>query len=116
LERAQVALLELLHSKTNGAVDISLEQTLARELVSMNWFCRQTCARLGDTGTANVLEDLERALIEVSNSPATLASPEFADLCRRLDANRVLFKVQVVGSQVRARERDAARELTASRS
>jgi len=116
LERAQVALIELIHSKTNGVVDISWEQALAKELVNMNWLCRQTCARLGDTGTANVLEDLERALIEISNSPSTLSSAEFGGLCRRIEPNRVLFKVQVVGSQVRARERDGARKLTANRS
>ena len=116
LERAQVALIELVHSKTNGVVDISWEQALARELVNMNSLCRQTSARLGDTGMANVLEDLERTLIEISNSPSTLSSAEFADLCRHIDSNRVLFKVQVVGAQVRAKERDAARELAVKRS
>lgn len=116
LERAQVALIELVHSKTNGVVDISWEQALARELVNMNSLCRQTSARLGDIGMANVLEDLERTLIEISNSPATLSSAEFADLCRRIDSSKVLFKVQVVSSQVRAKEKDAARELAAKRS
>jgi len=116
LERAQVALLELLHSKTNGVVDISMEQALAKELVNMNRLCRQSCDRLGDAGTANVLEDLERTLIEVSNSPSTLSSAEYADLCRRIEPSGVLFKVQVVGSQVRARERDSARELAAKQS
>ena len=65
---------------------------------------------------ANVLEDLERTLIEISNSPSTLSSVEFADLCRRIDSDKVLFKVQVVSSQVRAKARDAVPELAAKRS
>src|ERR1041385_4611240 len=68
LERSQVALIELINSKTNGLVDISLEQALARQLVNVNRLYRQTATRLGDTGMASVLEDLERTLIEISNS------------------------------------------------
>ena len=116
LERSQVALIELINSKTNGLVDISLEQALARQLVDVNRLYRRTATRLGDTGMASVLEDLERALIEISNSPARLSSSEFAEFRRRIDTDDMLFKVKVVGSQVRAREREAARELAAKRS
>ena len=116
LERSQLALIELINSKTNGVVDISLEQALARQLVDVNRLYRQTAVRLGDRGMASVLEDLERALIEISNSPTKLSSTEFAEFRRRIDTDDMLFKVKVVGSQVRAKERDAARELAGKRS
>ena len=35
LERSQLALMELINSKTNGAVDITAEQVLARELAAI---------------------------------------------------------------------------------
>jgi len=116
LERSQMALIELINSKTNGLVDISIEQALARQLVDVNRLYRQTATRLGDTGMASVLEDLERTLIEISNCPPKLSSTEFAEFRRRIDTDDMLFKVKVVGSQVRAKERDAARELAAKRS
>ncbi len=116
LERSQLALIELINGKTNGVVDISLEQSLARRLVDVNRLYRQSAARLGDAGMASVLEDLERTLIEISNSPSQLSSTEFAEIRRRIDADDTLFKVKVVGSQVRAKERETARELAAKRS
>jgi len=116
LERSQLALIELINSQTNGLVDISLEQALARQLVDVNRLYRQTASRLGDTGMASVLEDLERTLIEISNSPAKLSAGEFADFRRRIDTDDMLFKVKVVSSQVRAKEREAARELAGKRS
>ncbi|PYM12303.1 MAG: hypothetical protein DME18_11795 [Verrucomicrobia bacterium] len=116
LERSQLALIELINSKTNGVVDISLEQSLARQLVDVNRLYRQTAARLGDAGMASVLEDLERTLIEISNSPSKLSSTELAEFRRRIDTDDTLFKIKVVSSQVRARERDAARELAGKRS
>src|SRR2546423_15575340 len=102
LELSQLALIELINSKTNGVVDISLEQSLARQLVDVNRLYRQTAARLGDAAMASVLEDLERTLIEISNSPSKLSSTEFAAVRRRIDTDDTLFKVNAVGSQVRA--------------
>jgi len=55
-------------------------------------------------------------LIEISNSPSILSSTEFAEIRRRIDTDDTLFKVKVVGSQVRAKERETARELAAKRS
>ena len=116
LERSQLALIELINSRTNGLVDISLEQALARQLVDVNRLYRQTAARLGEAGMASVLEDLERTLIEISNSPSKLSSVEFAEFRRRIDTDDMLFKVKVVSSRVRAKEREAARELAGNRS
>jgi hypothetical protein len=111
LERAQVALIELVHSRTSGPVNIVREQALARQLVEMNRLCRQSALRLGNTRMTIVLEDLERTLIEIANSPDSLSLIEFADLCRRIDSEQMLFKVRVVSADLRAKERDAAREL-----
>jgi hypothetical protein len=109
-------LIELINTKTNGVVDISLERALARQLVDVNRLYRQSAARLGDAGMASVLEDLERTLIEISNSPSQLSSLEFAEFRQRIDTDDMLFKVKVVSSQVRAKEREAARERAGKRS
>jgi hypothetical protein len=114
LERSQLALIELINSKTNGPVDISIEQVLARELVDVNRiFCR-TAAHLDDGVVMSALEDLERALLEISNSPPRLSTEQFAELRRRLGPDAVLCKIKVVGAQLRARQ--AAQELAQHRS
>jgi hypothetical protein len=116
LERSQLALIELINSKTNGAVDITAEQVLARELAAINRLYRRAAADAGEPGLASVLEELERELVEVANGPAKLSAAEFAALRERIDTDGLLFKVKVLGAQVRSRERDAARELAADRS
>ncbi len=116
LERSQLALIELINSKTNGAVDITAEQVLARELAAVNRLFRRAAADAGEPGLASVLEQLELVLIEVANGPAKLSADEFAALRGRIDTDGLLFKVKVLGAQVRSRERDAARELAANRS
>ena len=95
LERSQLALIELINSKTNGVVDISLEQSLARQLVDVNRLYRQSAARLGDAGMASVLEDLERTLLEIAHSSSR---PEAGEL------DEILFKVRATGLQLRVRE------------
>jgi hypothetical protein len=116
LERSQLALIELINGKTNGAVDITAEQVLARELASVNRLFRRAATDAGEPGLASVLEELERVLVEVANGPARLSADEFAALRERIDTDGLLFKVKVLGAQVRSRERDAARELAANRS
>ncbi len=116
LERSQMALIELINSKTNGVVDISLEQALAEQLVGVNRLYRQAAERVGNTGMANVLEDLERTLIEIANSPSRLSSTEFAEFRRRVDTDDMLFKIKVVGSQVRLKEQESARALAGTHS
>jgi len=116
LERSQMALIELINSKTNGVVDISLEQALAEQLVGVNRLYRQAAEKVGNTGMANVLEDLERSLIEIANSPSRLSPVEFAEFRRRVDTDDMLFKIKVVGCQVRLKEQESARTMSGTHS
>lgn len=116
LERSQLALIELINTRTNGAVDISTEQVLARELAAINRLFRRAATDAGEPGMAGLLEELERVLVEVANGPASLSADEFAALRQRVGADGLLFKVKVVTAQVRAKERDASRELATHRS
>jgi hypothetical protein len=109
LERSQLALLELINSKPNGPVDISGEQVLARDLVDMNrLFCR-SFAQSGDGGTMSALEDLDRTLVEISSSPSKLSAEQFDELRSRILPGAVLCKIKLVGAQLRAQERETAR-------
>lgn len=115
LERSEMVLIELLHAQGNGTVDISSEQQRAEELVEANRLYRQTAARAGEAGVASVLDDLERILLEVANSPSKLSSPEVDELRRRIEAKGILFKVRVIGSQVREREKSVSQKQAQGR-
>jgi hypothetical protein len=112
LERSQMVLMELVNTKPQRTVDISAEQQRAEDLVTANCLYRLTAARSGETGVANVLDELERTLIEIAHSPSRLSSPEFEDLRRRVEAQGILFKVRVVDSQVHEREKKAIENLS----
>jgi hypothetical protein len=116
LERSQLALVELINSRTNGPVDISTEQILARELIAMNRLFRRAASDAGEPGMASVMEDVELVLVEVANGPSKLSADEFAELRQHIGSEDLLFKVKVVTAQVRAREQDLVREMAAKRS
>lgn len=107
LERSRMVLVELVNADGNGNVDISAERRAAQDLVDANRLYRQTAASAGEAGVADVLDDLERVLLEVATAPSAVSSAELQDLRRRIEARGILFKVKVMGSQVRERERAA---------
>ena len=110
LERSQMILVELSNMPANGKVDISSEQRMASELVGENRLYRQTALNAGEAGVASVLDQLERVLVEVANSPAEVSSKEMETLRKRIESQGILFKVRVIGSDVRQRANPAPAE------
>lgn len=107
LDRSQVVLLELLNADPLASLDVTVERRSAEDLLSANRLYRQVAARSGDAGVARVLEELERVLIEVANGPSELGPQDLAALRRRIESQGVLFRVRVIGSQIREREKEA---------
>jgi hypothetical protein len=112
LERTQLALIELINTKTNGIVDISEEQALAQQLVQVNRLYRRNAVRMGENAVAVVLDDLERTLIEIANSPSQLSEMQVDDLQQRFAEEDLLFKVKVLADLVRTKEMETARNLS----
>ncbi len=113
LDRSQMVLVELINSSAgtpNKTVDISAEQDWAEELVDANRLYRQTAAGAGKARVASVLDELERTLLEIAHSPSQVSQVELDDLRRRIEARGILFKVRVVGTQLRQQERAAIPE------
>lgn len=104
LERSQVALIELVNTPADATVDISGERQRARELVTENRLYRQTALTTGDPAVASVLDDLERVLVEIANSPSTMTAAEFRKVRSRIEQQGIIFKVNVFGQRVRERE------------
>lgn len=108
LERSQMVLVELVNSKPGGTLDISAEQHRAEDLVAANRLYRQTAQRAGETGVASVLDELERVLVEIANSPSKITSPQLAAIRKRIESRGILFKIRVIGTEVREREKTTA--------
>lgn len=108
LDRSQMVLVELVGADdSSGSVDISLEQSRAEQLVSANRLYRQTAASTGDAGMAAVLDELERVLVDIAASPSTVSQEDFDLVRRRIESKELLFKVRVVSTQIRDRQRAA---------
>jgi hypothetical protein len=94
-------------------MDISAEQERAQDLVSESRLYRQTALRTGDTAVADVLDDLDRVLLEIAHAPSRMTPGDLEELRQRLKAEGILFKIRVLGSKVQNPE-DAAPDATSA--
>jgi hypothetical protein len=112
LERSQMVLIELTNASPQGSLDISAEQERAGGLVTETRLYRQTAARTGDARIAGVLDELERVLVEITHAPSNITQPQLEEMRQRLEAEGILFKIRVLGANVRKQE---VADATASR-
>jgi hypothetical protein len=108
LERSQMVLVELANADSKGPLDISAEQERAGDLVTETRLYRQTAAHTGDTRISSLLDELERVLVDIRNSPSQLTPGEVEGFRQRLESEGILFKIRVLGSNVRNQEAPAA--------
>src|SRR4029079_7952580 len=104
LDQSQMMLLELLNGGGVRPVGIGNEQERARDLVAANRLFRHTALRAGDEGVREVLDALERVLIEIANAPPDVSARELAALRADIEQRGIVFRLRVVASEMRARE------------
>jgi hypothetical protein len=108
LERSRVVLAEIANGSAAETGALGPERAVAQDLVATNRLYRQTALESGDPAMASALEDLERVLVEIANSPETMSDQDLDRLRSRIASQGLIFKVTVLGSQVRQRQQDAA--------
>jgi anti-sigma factor RsiW len=116
LDRSQMVLLEVLNGDFSRSADFAAEQSIARELVTANRLYRQTAVRTGDDATGSVLDELERVLLEIANAPQNATKDDLEALQAQIAAGGMLFKVRVVRSEMRERERESVTKVSESKS
>jgi anti-sigma factor RsiW len=110
LERSEMLLVELVNAGGDGQpVDISTQQQYAEELVGANRLYRQTVMRAGEPGVASLLEELERLLVEVAHRPSSMSPSDLADIRSRIESRGLLFRVRVIETQVREKEKESTK-------
>ena len=105
LDRSQMALVELVSVDEDAIGDISGERSRAEQLVADSRLYRQTAESTGDVGLSELLDEIERVLTEVAASPQSGSSRDLADVRRRIESRDLLFKVRIVSSEIRERQR-----------
>jgi hypothetical protein len=106
LERSERVLLDVMNaSGARGAhIDVSDAQAWAADLIDDNRLYREAASRAGDTMIADVLDDLERNLLEIVHGPSALTPAQLEQVRVRLDAAALLFKVRVLHDELGERE------------
>ncbi|MGD0666696.1 MAG: hypothetical protein ABSB23_03985 [Bryobacteraceae bacterium] len=115
LDRSQMVLAEVANADPQRSLDIFFEQKRAADLVVESRLYRQTALRTGDAAVAGLLDDLDRVMLEITHGPARLTPAELARLRDRLDREGILFKIRVLGADMRAEQAAAARASSAER-
>ncbi|MBA3638583.1 MAG: hypothetical protein H0W53_04755 [Acidobacteria bacterium] len=107
LDRSQAMLIELVTAEQpdgRNEVDISLERERAEELVAANRLYRQSASGTGNSSVTQLLDELERLLVELAASPDPLSGEAMERVQQRVAAKDLLFKVRVVSTALRARQ------------
>jgi hypothetical protein len=106
LDQSQMVLLELLNGGDRQVSNIEDEQDRARDLVAANRLYRHTAVQAGNEGVREVLDALERVLIEIANAPPDVSARELDALRADIEQRGILFHLRVVSSEMRAREQN----------
>jgi len=115
LDRSQMVLTEVANANPHQPLDISFEQERAEDLVAESRLYRQTALRTGDAAVAGLLDDLDRVMLEIAHAPARLTPAQLESLRDTLESEGILFKIRVLGADVRAEQATAARASGAER-
>jgi hypothetical protein len=111
LGRSEMVLMELENAlpvqQGQKSIDISATQRRAENLLEENRLYRQTALRQGDQGMASTLDELERVLLDIANSPDSVTPAQFESLRKRIEERGILFKVRVVNQDLQERNKPA---------
>jgi hypothetical protein len=103
-----MVLMDIANAQPGGVglkqVNFSSQRRRAEDLLDENRLYRQTALQEGDTGVANVLDELERVLLDVAHSPQTVTPAQIKSIRQRIDDDGLLFKVRVLTKQIQMRE------------
>jgi hypothetical protein len=114
LDRSQRVLVEL--ASGAGPLDVTGDRERAEQLLAANRLYRQSAAFSGDAAFGDLLDELERFLVELASGPEHLSAQNLDLLRKQIEARGLLFRVRVISSEVKEREKEANQRRTGQRS
>jgi hypothetical protein len=112
LDRSQMILVEIASAGGDDSVDLTFERARAEQLVQDNRLYRQTASGNGDPRITDLLDDLERVLVEVAAAPAEVPASDLSDVQRRIEARDLVFKLRVLAAELRERQKPGHKTTT----
>jgi len=106
-ERSQRVLTDLVNIDPATPVVLASDQQRAADLVVAGRVYRRTADALGERATSELLEDLERVLLDVANGSQDPTAREIESWRERIDQQDLVFRLRVVGAELRRRQQTA---------
>jgi hypothetical protein len=107
LERSQRVFLELVNADDAAPVVLASDRERAADLVAAGRLYRQSIEGFGDTKTRDLLEDVERVLVEIANGPEVETSNDLSEVRRRIANQDLIFRLRVTTAEMRTGGRRA---------
>jgi hypothetical protein len=105
LERSQRVLVELVNADDSAPVVLASDRERAADLVAAGRLYRRSVEEIGDAETRDLLEDVERVLVEIANGPEVETSNDLSGVRARISNQDLIFRLRVTTAEMRARER-----------
>lgn len=99
LERSDRVLTDIVNTAADG--DISAGQQWAADLVEASRLYRRDALASDERSVADVLDELERTLVEIVHSPSQITQEQLDEMHRRFDSAALLFRVRVLSGELR---------------
>lgn len=107
LERSQRVLVELANADDSSPVLLASDRERAADLVAAGRLYRRSAEEMGDGDTRDLLEDVERVLVEIANGPDVESSNDLSQVRARITDQDLIFRLRVMTAAMQARERRA---------
>jgi hypothetical protein len=105
LERSQRVLVELVNADESTPMRLAGDRERAADLVAAGRLYRRSAEVTGDADTRDLLEDVERVLVEIANGPEVESSNDLSDVRARITDQDLIFRLRVMTAEMQARER-----------
>jgi hypothetical protein len=107
LERTQRVLLELANADDSAPVVLAGNRERAADLVAAVRLYRRSVEDIGDAETRDLLEAVERVLVEIANGPEVESSNDLSEVRARISDQDLIFRLRLMTAEMRAREERA---------
>jgi len=107
LERSQRVFVELVNVDDSAPVRLASDRERAADLVAAGRLYRRSAEEMGDADTRDLLEDVERVLVEIANGPEVESSNDLSEVRARITDQDLIFRLRVMTAGMQARERRA---------
>jgi hypothetical protein len=105
LERSQRVLVDLVNADDVVTDAVAADRDRAADLVAAGRLYRRSVEATGDVEMRDLLEDIERVLVDVANGAPDGSSKDLTDVRTRISEQDLVFRLRVAASEMRERER-----------